>query len=68
MDEAERCHELAYISYGRLLTQGTVAEVIAGAGLVHLVECAARTCAAVAERLKAAEGVLMVAPFGARCT
>src|SRR6476469_9920026 len=29
MDEAERCHRLAYISYGKLLTHGTVSEVIA---------------------------------------
>src|SRR3989442_146994 len=28
MDEAERCHRLAYISYGNLLTSGTVEEVI----------------------------------------
>ncbi len=33
MDEAERCHRLAYLSYGKLLAHGTVAEVIAGAGL-----------------------------------
>jgi ABC-2 type transport system ATP-binding protein len=33
MDEAERCHRLAYISYGKLLTAGTMQEVIAGAGL-----------------------------------
>ncbi|HEX9444574.1 MAG TPA: ABC transporter ATP-binding protein [Candidatus Binatia bacterium] len=33
MDEAERCHRLAFISYGKLLTQGTVDEVIARAGL-----------------------------------
>jgi ABC-2 type transport system ATP-binding protein len=33
MDEAERCHRLAYISYGRLLTTGTAEEVIARAGL-----------------------------------
>ena len=24
MDEAERCHEIAYIAYGELLAQGTV--------------------------------------------
>ncbi|VVD73247.1 ABC transporter ATP-binding protein [Pandoraea soli] len=29
MDEAERCHKLAYISYGELLAQGTAAEVTA---------------------------------------
>jgi len=63
MDEAERCHELAYIAYGKLLTRGTVAEVIAGAGLVTwavtgpgLVE--------VAHRLRRAAGILTVAPFG----
>jgi ABC-2 type transport system ATP-binding protein len=33
MDEAERCHRLAYIAYGNLLTQGTVAEVVQGSGL-----------------------------------
>ena len=33
MDEAERCHKLAYIAYGRLLAQGTVSEVIAAQGL-----------------------------------
>jgi ABC-2 type transport system ATP-binding protein len=29
MDEASRCHKLGYIAYGRLLAQGTSAEVIA---------------------------------------
>ena len=33
MDEAERCHRVAYIAYGRLLTHGTVPEVIAQARL-----------------------------------
>jgi ABC-2 type transport system ATP-binding protein len=33
MDEAERCHRLAYISYGNLLTHGTVDEVIRDAGI-----------------------------------
>ena len=30
MDEAERCHKLAYIAYGELLAHGTADEVIAG--------------------------------------
>jgi ABC-2 type transport system ATP-binding protein len=34
MDEAERCHEIAYISYGRLMARGTAAEVIAASGLI----------------------------------
>jgi ABC-2 type transport system ATP-binding protein len=28
MDEAERCHEIAYIAYGTLLTHGTVDQVV----------------------------------------
>ena len=34
MDEAERCHEIAYIAFGELLAHGTVAEVIAGSHLM----------------------------------
>src|SRR6184192_3859990 len=33
MDEAERCHKLAYILNGRLLAQGTVEEVVTGQAL-----------------------------------
>jgi ABC-2 type transport system ATP-binding protein len=33
MDEAERCHRLAYISYGKLLASGTIDEVIEQAQL-----------------------------------
>jgi len=33
MDEASRCHKLAYIAYGKLLAQGTANEVIAGQNL-----------------------------------
>src|SRR6476620_5237941 len=33
MDEAERCHEIAYIAYGNLLTHGTVENVIAKSAL-----------------------------------
>jgi ABC-2 type transport system ATP-binding protein len=33
MDEAERCHRLAYIAYGKLLAQGTPDELVANSGL-----------------------------------
>ncbi len=33
MDEAERCHRLAYLAYGNLLTHGTVQEVVESAHL-----------------------------------
>ena len=34
MDEAERCHRLAYLAYGKLLTRGSLDEVLAAAHLV----------------------------------
>jgi ABC-2 type transport system ATP-binding protein len=64
MDEAERCHELAYISYGRLLTRGTVAEVIAGAGLVTW-SISGKGLVDVGHQLRTAPGIRTVAPFGA---
>ncbi len=33
MDEAERCHELVYIAYGKVLARGSAADVTAQAGL-----------------------------------
>lgn len=33
MDEAERCHEVAYIAYGRLMARGSAATIIAQSGL-----------------------------------
>jgi len=64
MDEAERCHEIAYIAYGRLLAQGTVDEVVAGAGLTTWT-VAGEGLNDLATRLERLPGVDMVAPFGA---
>jgi ABC-2 type transport system ATP-binding protein len=64
MDEAERCHEIAYIAYGELLAQGTVDEVVADAHLATWT-VTGPDLAGLAERLKHLPGVDMVAPFGA---
>jgi ABC-2 type transport system ATP-binding protein len=64
MDEAERCHRINYISYGRLIAQGTVAEVVAEAGLVTRV-VTGPGLEAIAERLRGTPGVDQVAAFGA---
>jgi ABC-2 type transport system ATP-binding protein len=66
MDEAERCHEIAYIAYGDLLVHGTVEEVIAAS---HLTTYAVSTTdgtglAKLAEEVAARPGIDMVAPFG----
>jgi ABC-2 type transport system ATP-binding protein len=64
MDEAERCHEIAYIAYGQLLAHGTVEEVIAGSHLATYT-VSGGDLAALSARLEALDGVDMVAPFGA---
>jgi len=64
MDEAERCHRISYISYGRLLAAGTVDEVVTNAGLTTFVVSGPGLDAA-AEALKDRPGVEQVAPFGA---
>lgn len=64
MDEAERCHRIAYISYGQLLAFGTVPEVVEAAGLTTMV-LEGDGLAEAARRLRDAPGVAQVAPFGA---
>jgi ABC-2 type transport system ATP-binding protein len=64
MDEAERCHRISYISYGRMLATGTVDEVVRGSGLVTFVVRAPPSAELVA-RIAALDGVEQVAPFGA---
>jgi ABC-2 type transport system ATP-binding protein len=63
MDEAERCHQLAYLAYGRLLARGTPGEILAGSRLTtwavegdHLHDLAGR--------LRRCQGVEQVVPFG----
>jgi ABC-2 type transport system ATP-binding protein len=63
MDEAERCHRLAYIAYGNLLVHGTVKEVVEGSGIVTwAVE--GSDLLALAARLRGLAGVDQVVPFG----
>ncbi|NKC04030.1 ABC transporter ATP-binding protein [Brucella haematophila] len=64
MDEAERCHRISYISYGKLLATGTVRDVIAEAGLTTFIVSGQRL-GDVARELENEPGVLQVAPFGA---
>jgi len=63
MDEAERCHKLAYIAYGKLLARGTSQEVIDSQGLAtwavygeNLVD--------LGERLRRSPGVEQTVAFG----
>jgi ABC-2 type transport system ATP-binding protein len=63
MDEAERCHKINYISYGKLLASGTVDEVVEGSHLTTYVLNGPDTAKAALD-LKTLPGVDQVAPFG----
>jgi ABC-2 type transport system ATP-binding protein len=71
MDEAERCHTITYIAGGRLLVQGTVAEVIAGSSVSIITVSPAHSFNAdpvfmnkLAMDLEKKPGVETVTPFG----
>ena len=64
MDEAERCHEIAYMAYGKLLAKGTIPAVIAASHL-RTYTVSGPDLNGLAERLTGTPGVDMVAPFGA---
>lgn len=63
MDEAERCHEIAYIAYGVMLARGTIAQVIAESGL-HALQGEGPGADRLAAEIEQRPGVAMAAPFG----
>jgi len=63
MDEAERCHEIAYIAYGDLLTHGTVDAVIRQAGLTTY-DVTGPDVNTLLHELQGKRGIDMIAPFG----
>ena len=66
MDEAERCHEIAYIAYGDLLVHGTVEQVVASSHLTtYEVETSnGENLTKLGDELSERAGIDMVAPFG----
>src|SRR5579885_84644 len=65
MDEAERCHRLAYIACGNLLARGTAREVVQAAGLTTW-EVSGENLPALAEKIRPLPGVEQIVPFGTR--
>jgi ABC-2 type transport system ATP-binding protein len=63
MDEAERCHRLAYLAYGNLLTRGSLAEVLTAARLTTWT-VTGPDLRALADTLRGREGVEQVVAFG----
>jgi len=65
MDEAERCHKLAYVFDGNLLAQGTSPEVVASQGLSTW-QVYGENLVGLSEALKNASGVDQTVLFGTR--
>src|SRR4030081_2265027 len=63
MDEAERCHEIAYIAYGELMARGTASDIIRQSGLIAFV-ATGPGADRLAARLRDAPGVTAAAAFG----
>ena len=63
MDEAERCHRLAYIAYGNLLASGTAREVVNAAALTTF-EVTGENLHELAEKIRKLPGVEQVVAFG----
>ena len=63
MDEASRCHRLAYIAYGNLLAKGTVDEVIQAGGLTTW-EVSGENLWMLADKIRGLAGVEQVVAFG----
>lgn len=64
MDEAERCHEIAYISYGKLIARGTAQEVVERAHLFTF-HGEGPDIGRLVPQIEGKPGVETVAPFGA---
>ena len=63
MDEASRCHRLAYIAYGNLLASGTVDEVVKAGGLTTW-EVSGDNLWELADKIRGLPGVEQVVAFG----
>jgi ABC-2 type transport system ATP-binding protein len=63
MDEAERCHDIAYIFNGNLIARGTADQLIEGSHLVTF-EAQGPRADRLARDLNGKPGIEMVSPFG----
>lgn len=63
MDEAERCHEIAYIAYGELMARGTAEDIIRQSGLFAFI-ATGPGADRLALKLRDEPGVTAAAAFG----
>jgi ABC-2 type transport system ATP-binding protein len=63
MDEAERCHRISYIAYGRMIASGRVDDVVRDAGLTTFI-VEGEGLDEIAAALRGRPGITQIAPFG----
>lgn len=63
MDEAERCHKLAYIAYGKLMATGTAPEIVKSQGL-HTLAVSGGNLTSLVGKLEDMSGVAQTVMFG----
>ena len=63
MDEAERCHRLAYIAFGKLMAQGSAEEIV-GSQRLSTWSVSGEDLSAIAARLEGQPGIEQIAAFG----
>lgn len=63
MDEAERCHKLAYIAYGRLIAQGTARQIVDSQQL-HTLSITGNNLQNVSSLLEGKPGIEQTVMFG----
>lgn len=63
MDEAERCHRLAYIAYGKLLAKGSLQDILSSAE-IYTWEVSGPNLGKLATELREVKGIEQVAAFG----
>ncbi len=64
MDEAERCHRLAYIAYGKLLASGTLRDVLAVGPALRPGKWPGAALGKFSQELKGPAGIEQVTAFG----
>ena len=64
MEEAQRCHQLAFIAEGKLIAQGTPQSIKSALGAVNVFSVQQNYTPQVTEAIQAVEGVILTNQFG----
>lgn len=64
MEEAQRCHQLAFLAEGKMIAQGTPESIKSALGNVHVFSIRQNYAPLIARAIQAVEGVILTNQFG----